>query len=652
MDHRKVHALQLDGLFCARGSTAADLREQRWMTRSLLPTFARRHKVRGIGVVAALLTALSPGCGGAPHRHLRINAATPSHSLLCDLETRVASTPASGDAVTVEDTNCSVLSGQSLEAPGQLSVTVENAQAGSSYQLRVDEELIASSGETPQAVVAEFARNVGGLAGFMGGKLATLAADSPQVSAIVSADQLNSVAAGLPGRTETVIHRLADSIVPPESESSEPATVAALVLPAFDGGPGHLATPPVGFDNDDDVPFVRSRVLTDADLGTLGAAGYSANEIADFASHYCANSSWGQPTNYTSDLPTLAAQPFTREQVLGALGLDASLVVAWLGGEGGRLRDRIEQAFLAASEAGQPGATPDANALVFRQLLLEASLARDLDRCHDNLEALGRRADVDAPRHAALAATLQDVDALRSVAQDAVAIYDTLVLPFVTEIATQYLEGIANADGTVEFGTRTLHAGHVSVTLSEEAADASLTPITSLDVDVRTSPRIAVSVGALMTFCDGCLLRQRDEAVAASGTLPAGRVIRQYQDSFAAAAVVALHVSLAWVGDHHFGLMLGYPLGQTTQSALTALFGGSYRFAPIGLQVGVGVQLFEQQRLTSRDDPSTAGVDEGRIVDLRAPGNELLTVADVTSTDVGVAGFATLGLSLDFLSGL
>lgn len=606
--------------------------------------------------VAALFVC---GCGGgtlqaasAPHYHLRLNAAEPASSVLCDRAIEVESTgQPSGDAIAAgRDVNCRPVASQTLEAPGQLTVTLENATPGQTYQLDYQETHSGGSSAAPQRVIDEFVRRLTGFA--MTGVSSLLdgaARTDPAAQGLPrlgGREQVESVAAMLDGELRARIAAATQRVLPrPPAATAPPLTYEALVTQYVEDGA--LDTSEVSF-SEQEPPFARTHRLDGSAASLLREGGRSDDEVAAFVAAHCRRDGWGPLVPENDAVQTLAyvSPAVAPEDVIGALGLTPEALAGVLGGDGSfSIGQTIQARYGDAVGTLRRGSVPEGTVRAVHQLAVEARLDRQLGVCLHNIDYLLANATLAPERTAALAAARAEVVALQGSTRDAAQLYAATILPFVSELAATYVSQVA-AEAPVQLGTYALRGGEVSLAVRQQGAE----PFTRHRFAVREGPWVAVSVGPVVTFCASCLTRVEQQALPAVGdgenpeTPTAARpVIRQTAESAGVAMAISLHLTVFRFPHVQLGVMLGYPIGDATGSAATGLLGASLRISPIGLQIGVGAQFFEQRSMR-------AGF--GTEVDLSLPDNAYLTIDAVSQTTIGVAGFAMAGVSFDVLNNL
>lgn len=608
-----------------------------------------------VGVLALSVSACGAGSlqtASAPHYHLRLNAEEPASSVLCERAIEVESTgqPSADVGGAGRDINCRPVASQTLEAPGQLTVTLEHPTPGQTYQLDYQETHSGGSSAAPQRVIDELVRRLSGFAMSGVSSLLDGAARTDPVAqrlpGLGGREQLDSVAAMLDGELRARIAAATQRVLPRAPvASAPPLTYEALVLQYVEDGA--LDTSPVSF-SEQEAPFARTHRLDANAASLLRGGGRSDDEVAAFVAAHCRRDGWGSLLAENEAVHTLeyVAPPVRAEDVVGALGLTPEALAGVLGGEGSfSIGREIQARYGEAVGVLRRGAVPEGRARAVHQLAVEARLHRQLGVCLHNVDYLLAQATLAPARVAALAAARAEVVALQASARDAAQLYAATILPFVSEVAATYVSQVA-ADAPVQLGTYTLRGGEVSLAVRQQGAE----PFTRHRFAVREGPWVAVSVGPVVTFCASCLTRVEQQALPAEsdgenpGMPRAARpVIRQTAESAGVAMAISLHLTVFRFPHAQLGVMLGYPIGDATGSALTGLLGASLRISPIGLQIGVGAQFFEQRSMR-------AGF--GTEVDLSLPDNAYLTIDAVSQTTIGVAGFAMAGVSFDVLNNL
>lgn len=586
--------------------------------------------------LASLCVAFGTACSA--HRyHARLNASTPAQSVVCEVSG--GETTSDGSVSPTTDANCAPLGANALFAPGQLTVTAVGARPGASYSLSIEEHLAGNGNAAAADVLDEFLRRVGRLAGPAADALTQGIASGADEA---TREQIDQIADRVGGALGQVIHeRTAAALGPPTG------TRRLRALDQFGEGENveqALARPAAAFHASEPGMF-RVVELDATDVAALTAEGLSPHELADAIVRQCDDAGWGElapggPTllQYlgAGDTPDEAA-------VLAAIGFEPDTVRSFLaGGDAVGFDARIEALLAEVQVARQANQPPTGHAATIERLFVEARLDDRLTVCAANLEFLSRPAvlalgDDDRTR---LAATAREVAALAEHTERAARLYAILVAPAVTVVAADVVTRLASSP-EVEFGTFPIHPGRVDLALTSAAGDgaASGLSLINAELEVRDSPWVAVSVGGLVSLCADCFVSVDEVDVPASGSMAARRVIRQTASPIAGGAAVSLHVSLVALGDHHLGLMVGYPLAESSGTEATVLLGGSYRFALVGLQIGLGLQVFETHRIR----------DGAREVDLSAPGNADLRVPDVVSAEPAAAFFLMIGLSSDLI---
>lgn len=528
---------------------------------------------------------------------------------------------------------CETLGAQRLHAPGQLAVTIEGATVGTEYTLQVEEQLPASGDATPSAVIDQVLQRLGGIA-----TSATSAIGGPQGGGAdqqqqAVQDQIDQVVHLVGGALGNAIHGRIDAVFGPRPPAIRPTAIAQV-----DDGDTAAAALARHASFDSPNPSIMWVVtLEDSDVLELRAAGATDANIIDGVLGQCADFGTVNGTAIATYVSTGSSPSVA--QVGRALALNQDQLQSVLSGDGpigidARIRDLLNEA---------RGATPSADAQAIQRLFVESRLHALVTHCRANLTYVRNHLTLDAAQTTAAASLDSSLTSLSDHTQSASDNYARVIAPTVTAIASQYLRQTAT-QSTIELGSLSLHAGHLSLTLSrrEGQAGASAQRLLDTELEVANDVWLAVSVGIMGTACDRCLTSVDEVDRPAVGTTPSHRAIATTANSYSFNSAIAIHVSPLIVGEHHLGFMLGYPLTPTAGTSESVLAGLTWGYAPAGLYVSAGMHLFIRRVI--RD-----GVTE---VDLSAAGNENLRVSDLATDQPAIAGFLMLSLSSDLVFSL
>lgn len=639
------------------------------MTRELVPfthedTPIRRlagsgHMFRRV-ISCCLALAFLASCGPSHHYHLRVDGRQPERSQLCRR-------PSDHDA---EDEDCQPLEGQRLEAPSQITVSVDHAVSGEAYELSLENTVQGTGAQAANAALSQF---IGRIAGFANLSVNNILGDeSSKEGTNAAREQLEDVMRGLPetlrreanravgdaleqtrgASDEQVVRAVLARFVRDETDARAAAVTAGHASPSPDQIRAHrlvlrsqLNTARRDLFRQSPVPPPRTIVLDEAayvDLLRL-APGLTADEVAAFVVSWCERQSWGhigQGGGQQDVAAIVTAPPSTDAAAIAeAIGLTPARLEATLTGMAdGDTNALIERRLGEAAAERAAGRVPTGRVAVVEYLRLAATLDRQLDRCDQNVAALLRNEIPGLTSDAELRRVRSEITALRSTTQGAAASYRAYIQPRVTEIARARMRAIAE-DQRVVFASYPLRPGRLNVGVRRAGRS-----LLSTELQVDEPPWLVVSIGGVMTFCDGCIggtavVTDPPTDPTASGAALTRRAVAR-SDSVAGAPALSVHVSLLHFQRSHFGLMVGYPLGDATGTALNALVGASYRHT-IGLQIGAGFQLFSRRTFREGVTPP---------VDLTTGPNATLSLDDLTEETPALAGFVFIGLSNDLLT--
>ncbi|MEK7861880.1 MAG: hypothetical protein AAB295_01275, partial [Chloroflexota bacterium] len=386
---------------------------------------------RACGSVALVVPLLLTGC--VSHRyHVRLHAADPEESLLCELEG--GESTSDGTVSETRNTRCQPLGGVPLYSPGQITVTALGAEPGTEYALSVEEHRAASGDATPAGVLDEFLRRVGRLAGPAANALAGAAGEAGGDAARAQVEQIASRVGAALGRT---LRERAAVVLGPV-----PDQVLVTALAQFDDGDNVaeiLAMPTAPFY--EQLPGLFRMVEVDAaDVAALAAEDVSPDELANAVVRQCEDTGWGALPPGGPDLLAFLGGGSTpsAEAVLGALGFEAATVREFLdGGTVTGFDDRIRVLLAEAEAEREAGREPTGHAATIERLFVESRFDVRLSTCAANLEFLARPSvlALDDTHRTRMGDVATSVAALRERTHGAARLYAMLIAPAVTEVA-------------------------------------------------------------------------------------------------------------------------------------------------------------------------------------------------------------------------
>lgn len=592
-----------------------------------------------------MLLSLLGGCAHASYV-LVVDAADQGASRLCEVESV-------DDATGTTTRTCRPLSGAAISAPSQLSIELAHAAPDARYRARIASETSEAASADPGAVVGEVLGRLGQLGTMFAHQLTPSGSGAHQaetergIRQDLLARVLDETRLGGSASVRTLAHTIVGTAVPPESHPTDVFRAYVDATPALVDSPAGPASPTAfGFPAAVPPPS-RTVRWTEEDLRALiaRAPGTDGARLTAFLAAHCEHSHWGDappaPTAQAwSDY--VSAHPLSDDDALvAALDVGEDQLRHALTDESQSLSERVMSRIRRAREAVRAGAPSDADRLIV-YVAQSAPLHHALEICRANIDfAMRQQIIPTAGQAAALRALRDDVDGFLGRVSSPAQIFETLLQPLITAVATEVLAGVAE-EGTVHFGSYSTRPGSLHVEVTSRAGDDALeTRLAVVDMTIGLGPIVAVSIGPYVSFGDFHQIRERLAPGAAAIDAPV-RVFADESSWFGGGSAINVHFSLLRVdAENHFGLMVGYPFVDARGSQLGVLAGASYRHT-FGLEVAVGVHVFATDRFSSSVSPTNG------ILTLQGANAALSRDAAVTQVP-SAALFVMIGLSTDAL---
>jgi hypothetical protein len=572
---------------------------------------------------------------------LKVDADDPSASQLCLVEK-----PGTLD--------CDPPGGAHLEGPGSLTVRVVNAEEDATYAAKIENETAGLASHQPGAVLKEVMGRLGALSdGISGSLLSKLdASEREPEQRTIRREVLSKTLQGLGMAAHAGVRKLQSEVVGPEPAPTPGIPTenlfrrylrtTELAKEPTDG----VATKIYGFPSNGPPP-ARVRDWDAADLQYLRdklGANLTDAMLSQRLRDYCGPDSFG---NVTFTVPPVlwkeyVKAPLDEGAVLSGFGLTRELAKSALTGKSLAIVDLVREKINGATKAGVNGNAEQKQLVYFVQ---SANLYHRLDHCAHNIEFL-KSEIADTTSVSNLGTLLGEVISLREEVKGAAQLFELVIAPFLADVARSVMQEKPR-DGVVNFAAVGVEPGSLSVAVERTGDGEAASPISSFEFKVVATPRVAVSVGFLLSAGPGSFQRveERTQPAHEEMGMPVAsrRTLSLTENDTSYGAAISLHVTLYEPAPtHHVGLMLGYPLVDQTGTRASLLVGPSYRWTR-GFQAGIGAHLFLAERL-AHGVPDT--------VDLSLPGNETITRNAVVVERPGAAFFLMLGISQELLGQL
>jgi hypothetical protein len=596
--------------------------------------------IRSLGL-GLLALGMSTGCHVTSAHHIRFDARDPSKSTLCTRDS---------DMTPDEEAKCAPLAGQSLEAPGPVSIEVVRYHGDGKLALEVESTSTGPASLDPNAVLAEILRRMNGLGSALARDIGTdlpepaLAAMKSETGKAVL-DHIAAAAVQVRPDVRLAIDRLASNLVPPTPPAERSITSEGLFRPWLPDGKQGLEPPQgqqlLGSPAHGYAP-ARFAVFDDGDLQFLESKQRGVGALADHVIRFCSPQSFGTADSQNHDwLAYLKAANLRDQDVLEALLIDEALIQRVVAGEPPVFSTRLGKLLDEAGEARDAGKDPQGPARVAYVISSASRIRADLEVCEKNIEFL-KATPVDQAKKTALDQARKSLEELKAAAASPSELYDRYLSPLVTRVAYATIEG-AYDNNAISFGTFGVRPGEITLNVREEKG-AEQRSVSRVTFPVVAGERVTVGVGLFTSLCSECFQEVEEGLYVVEATDPAAepgaptRRLGISKRSFSYGFAAMLNVGLFSSTNHQLAASLGYPV--TGSSAESILAGLSYRVRP-GFQAGIGVHLFAATRLK---------VGYPETINLGIPENATLTAEMVTESRPAAAGYFFVGFSPDLFS--
>jgi hypothetical protein len=590
--------------------------------------------------VVALAPLWLVGCMVSKQYTLKLDPNNPQNNALCERSSRDRP-----DAPP----ECHPVTSTTLDGPSTMSVELNNADPARTYTAHVEQVTQSAASQVPKAVIAEVISRFGDM-------VKTVAGKDPQApigsTTLLSADAAASLdkglrTLGLEGSASAVL-ALRDAAAPPAPPAlvidgtwKTPGTpahfYAAQTVLARDP---NLVRPLFGVGTD--LPPARDRPFPPDATAQLVAAGFSqatvedelARHVADACGDFGTEPYDGKNTPWAPYLEALSLAQLRGPEVLRDIGIDAAALVELFRGKDTSALDKLRDARNAAKKAYEAGARPTPAQHIIHLLYATSALYEDTSVCEQNLDFVLPLAK-DARLKATLATARANAVRVKASARVGSDLFRAFIDPMVTRSVVEALT--AGGDTRITFGAISLRPGTVNVTVADNATPAK--QVANYEFRVASSGSIAISVGPMITACDGCFETVTEEIRSGEDGM-AARTLRRDRRGFGSGVATLLQFPL--VSDRWFelGPCIGYPISEINGATKAILAGLSFGHRA-GVSITAGVHLFGTRRLKG---------GYGDVIDTSQPGLAALTAESVTTPTYAAAFFLSLNISTALLS--
>ncbi len=596
---------------------------------------------RALGIAKALALLggcpLLTACYSTNSYLLKLDAQNQADSRLCEL-------------TSDGKQDCHPIAGQTLEAPGALTVELANTAPEKQYELELEEtQRGASNVPTPDDVLQEVATRLTGLSTAFVGKLDTNDSGAAPKEASKLLTAVSTAVAGRQPAAAAALSGIAEGLKPRPAAAKNKAEIGVWKAWIDDAkhswkaqsdfalGDTREAPPRAIAYSAADLDYVKQRA---SEPGTDGKAipdKLTGDALGRFTVAFCKPDSFGNDP--FTNLPWVSepAPWVDQKDLLKKLALEPAQITALVAAGNSNLAERIGKLLTEADEAEQAGKSPSEPARILKYLFTVSRIHGELERCEHNLGVLPGLSTAAAD----VAQTLRDVQVAEQrlgASATAEAVFENMIAPFAIKTAVQVLTRGGNG-GVLSFGTYTLHAGRMALSASSNTGDERHETLSRLEFPVRNVGPVSVSVGPFVSLCNKCIhdVKERFNVADENGVPTVHRVLDDDTASAAIGWAAMVHYSLVGGTRNQGGVALGYPLRDQTGTALGVLAGLSYRNT-VGIQLTTGVHLFESQK------------PKGRVpLDVSSGSAATLTPDDITQHGVAAAWFFYLGATSDLL---